>query len=162
MSKFRLKKLLKRDNSFRYFAKEDMKYLWAAYKKDGLPALPENLNKEEFTDLVTEFLSGFSEVFIIESPTIRGKIPVAIITTLVTSRTEPNVDWFPWASNRNKLEAAAYFLSKMRKRPILIWANKETTPYFTRLAQYGVLRRIGKAHKFVDGQDQMIFQTRSY
>ena len=164
MSKYRLKKLLKRNNSFRPIVREDMKFLWAAYKKNAFSeeTLPKDLSQERFTQLIESIFNIMSEVFILESETKRGKMPIGIITTTkVSSRTEPNVDWFPWASNRNKIEATAYFLTKMRKRSMLIWANDDTLRFFTRIAQYGALRRIGKATKFLDGKDIMIFQTRS-
>lgn len=161
MIKYRLKRLLKRDVSFRPITQDDMKYLWAAYRSDAFPVLPEDLNQNDFDTAIHDILNHMSEVFILESETKRGKMPIGVVTTLVTSRTEPQVDWFPWASNRNKLEAAAYFLKKMQKRPMLIWANDDTLKFYTRIAQYGALRRIGKACKFVDGKDVMLFQTRS-
>lgn len=163
MIRYRLKRLLNRDISFRAIEKSDLKYLWAAYKKNAFSddILPRDLDQNEFTMRVTDILNHMNEVFMLESVTVRGKIPIGMISTMATSRMEPRTDWFPWASNRNKIEATAYFLTKMRKRPMLIWANDDTLRFFTRIAQYGALRRVGKVTKFLDGKDMMLFQTRS-
>ena len=159
----KLNKLLKRDISFRRVeAEDDMKWLWAAYRKEAFSGklFPKGLDQSDFKDTVIQYFSQMSEVFMLEAVTSNGKIPVGIVSTLVFSRTEPHVDWFPWASSRNKLETVALFLSKMRNRSLLVWAEESEVDFYTRIAQYGVLRRVGKLIKFKNDKDHMLFQTR--
>lgn len=162
MKKFRLRNLIRRDTSFRPIEIEDMKWLWAAYKTGSFDAVafPEDLAKEELTDMMLAHFASMHEVFVLETETKRGKIPVGVVGSLITERTEPHVNWFSWATSRNKLECATYFFSKMRNRPLLVWSKEEHVKFYTHVSRYGVLRRIGKVYKFIDNEDYMLFQTR--
>lgn len=154
---------MQRDTSFRGFTIDDVKWLWAAYKKGAFEGsfLGPDMDKEEFTTSVVEHLSAFNEVFLLETETKRGKIPVGLVSLVTTNGSVPHVDWFPWASARNKIEAITCFFSKMRNRPMLVWVRDIDIKFYTHVSKYGVLRRIGKVYKFGSDNDYMLFQTRS-
>ena len=61
----------------------------------------------------------------------------------------PRLVWFPWASVRNHLESSIKFLDEQRKENlILIYDNKKSHSFYVRMAQYGLLKRVGK----IDGR----------
>ena len=57
---------------------------------------------------------------------------------------EPHVVWMPWASPRQKIEGMLrFFLDQKVDREIGVFGKKELHPFWVRLAQYGVLSRVG-------------------
>ena len=55
---------------------------------------------------------------------------------------EVQVDWMPWATPRQRLEATATFLREVSKTvKIFIFCNEESERFFFRLARYRMLRK---------------------
>lgn len=161
--KLKLSRALRRNCSFRDVVTDDLKYLWAAYKKGAFPEhiFPQGMEVVEFNALVHSLISNISMVYMLE----RDGKPMGLVTANLVppNRMEPHVDWFPWATNRNKLECAIKFLNEMRKRGILliVWSKKDATPFFTHIAKYGILHRIGKVINYNGKkEDAMLFQGR--
>lgn len=161
--KVKLSRVLTRDCSFRGISEDDLKYVWASYKKGALPVdiFPSGLDVEGFNEVFYDVLASVPFVYILE----KDKTPMGIVLSVLTPprKMEPHVEWFPWATRRNKLECAIKFLNEMRKRDILllIWSKKEATPFFTHIAKYGILHRVGKVINYNGKkEDAMLFQGR--
>jgi hypothetical protein len=141
----------------------DWPFLIAAYKKgafDGvlrtlqrtydLPEIVE-LTNEEFRALFTEFFR-MGEHYILTArasafKSLDGQVPVGLVDTNPEDhRMVPRVMWFPWASARNRIEATVKFLDDHRKEHlVLIYDDEKSHRFFIRMAQYGILKRIGPA-----------------
>lgn len=159
----------------------DWPFLIAAYKKGAFDEvlrglqrtfdLPEivELTNEEFRVLFTEFFRG-REHYILTArasafKTMDGQVPVALVDTNPEDhRMVLRVMWFPWASPRNRIEATVRFLDDHRKeRLILIFDDEKSHRFFIRMAQYGILKRIGPASGPIpfweNGEKSVIWRT---
>lgn len=68
--------------------------------------------------------------------------------------------WFPWATGRRRIEASvALFNAVRRQAVVMVPCPQKDVPFFTHLAKYGVLRRVGTIHD-VDDEPVALFQTR--
>ena len=138
----------------------DFRWLWAAYRKGGVEAIPRDLDMEEFLAAAFGHLEKFSEQFMVETDR-----PVGVIVTLTDGyRFEPHAVWFPWASPRNKLEGTLKFLSQERKdRMGIIYLDMGQKRFLEQLARYGVVRRVGTVKSFFEpGKDAVFFQTQEF
>lgn len=165
------KRLLRREASYQPFSGEHIKYVWAAYKRGQFPVVPGELTPDEFRLYVADWVAAFMEAggdwFILEAKTKYGKIPVGITSVRVeegddtVKQMTPHVIWFPEASARNKLECAVKFITDLRKEGhIVTIARQQDWRFFSALANYGIIRPVGKLWKhYKDGSDAMIYQS---
>ena len=133
---------------------DHMKYLWAAYRMGVWNhLLEEDLTKEQFSLLIVE-LAETSRLMIIEN-----KKPLGLVSVREDGRVvEPHIDWFPWSTDRNKLEGAIRITLDLREiKPVLVWVTDETKQFFTHIAKYGIMRRVGTFH---GDQKYAIFQSK--
>lgn len=92
-------------------------------------------------------------------------MPVGIVMNRTDGyRMEPHVIWFPWSSDRNRLECAMKFLHDMRKPPYsrvaILNLRPEDAPFYERIARYNVLRALSSIDDFWGpGQNSVSFQT---
>ena len=84
--------------------------------------------------------------WILTAKNLEDNMPVGIVGGLYRQEVlEPHVEWFPWATSRNKIEALLAFIDGMRKdTALLIFTDFEERNFWLRMAQYGVIRRVGK------------------
>lgn len=175
-SKWRLRKTLARRMSFRPIETEDIRFAWAAYKKGALAPMAgvfaePNMSVEEFNAAfpatVTTRYHGAWTLF---ADTRRGNMPVGMALAFY-SHPEPalapfmivaDIVWFPWASARNRIEAAVYFFSVIRSSiPMVGYANGDTNKrFFEMVCQHGVMRRIGTTFNVVKDEPVAVFETR--
>ena len=77
---------------------------------------------------------------------------------------EPHIEWFPWATPRNRLEAALEFLDGLRKQGktalITTVVGGEAERFHNRICRYGVTRFVGKIKGYFNGDDANLYQTR--
>ena len=159
----RRSRTLKRGAGYHLLSDGDWPFLIAAYKKGtfdnvllglqqthDLPEI-EELTNEEFRALFTEFFRE-GEHYILTArtsafKTLDGQVPVGLVDTNPDNhRMTPRVLWFPWASPRNRIEATVKFLDDHRKENlILIFDDEQSHRFFVRMAQYGILNRVGIA-----------------
>ena len=142
-----------------------MGWLWAAYKK-GLwtDMLPENASKDNFEDCVVDILSKVDLDWIFEVHTQDGMRPVGIVGAdfrFEGHAIEPHVDWFPWATPRNKIESIVNFLTEIGKQyKIFVYSTAVDLPFWERIHKYKVLV---KGCKITDccgrGEDAMMYYT---
>lgn len=156
--KYRLSRLLgKRDVRLDVMEESDIKYLWAAYNKGMWDGVIEfGLSKDEFVDVVYQGLALSDAIFLISGKNSVGNIGVLTIKPIFFGQKlyhRPHIDFFPWATDRNKLEACAESIVDLRKQySLLIDCDKETNIKFvTHVAKYGILRRVGKLDQ-IDGE----------
>ena len=141
-------------------APDHLGYLWAAYRRGVFPQMGEGLTEAVFAeDMMKEAENGKLRVFI--APTGHGVIPVGVaivganalhgVLTYTTS-----VFWFPEAGPRNKLECLALLATEpLALGHLLVSTTGPEVAIFDRLAQYRLLRRVGRLKDFM-GPDQDI------
>ena len=162
----RRSRTLKRGAGYHALSDGDWPFLIAAYKKGAFDELlqtirarfelpeVENLTNEEFRALFSEFFN-LGEYVVLTAhchafKTIEDQVPVGLMElNREAHRMVPRLVWFPWASVRNQIEASIRFLDDKRKdHLILIYDNAKSHPFYVRMAQYGLLKRVGK----IDGR----------
>lgn len=173
---WRLKKTLNRDLEFRAFQEEDVKFVWAAYKIDGLSEFDEkfadkSLSASEFqAAFMEELLSVYHEGWTLIAPTVKGVRPVGMVLGFWAHpdprfKTYLNIGcilWFPWASARNRVESAVNFFNAMRTEVKMVdYVRHKDKKFFEMLARHGVMRRVGTSYNVYPNQPALIFETRS-
>ena len=110
-----------------------------------------DLLDEDFLPWVEHTFSAYQEVIILEDDNARfgaGRGPVGIVGAITNGYLfEPHVEWFEWATPRNKLRAAVAFFQKYRWKGlgvIRVHTLKESTPFFRRLKKYVPLFPVGR------------------
>ena len=174
---WRLKKTLARPVDFRLLEREDVRYLWVAYKKGLLADLggpfsdPPNMTpdefKVEFEVLITTMYHG---AWAMLAKTGNEYKPVGAVFGF-WSHPEPkyatfmnvaNMVWFPWATARNRIESALNFFNTIRMQfPMVEYAREKDKRFFEVLARHGVMRRIGTSYNVYCGAPAAVFETRS-
>ena len=70
--------------------------------------------------------------------------------------------WFPWASKRNKVEAAVHFFNVMRDdTPMVEYADDEAKPFFEMICRHGIMRRVETSFSVYPGKSVAVFETRA-
>src|SRR3990167_4406600 len=121
--------LLKRKPRVRQTLDSDMRWLWAAYQLGMWRELMDSgLTQPAFTDRALEVIAAASYDWMLEAKGEEGVRPVALILANKVGRgLEPYVEWFPWATARNKLEATAVFLKEIAKQhKIFVFAEEQS------------------------------------
>ena len=177
----RRSRTLKRGADYHLLSDGDWPFLIAAYKKgafdDFLLGLQQTFDLPEIVELKNEeFRALFGEIFRTEEyyiltaktsafKSLDGQVPVGLVQTNPKDhRMIPRIMWFPWASPRNKIEATVRFLDDHRKEKlILIFDDEKSHQFFVRMAQYGILKRIGPASGplpfWENGEKSVIWRT---
>lgn len=175
--KWRLKRTLKRRVEHRPIEDADCRYAWAAYKKGALASLGPrfagaNMTPDEFyAAFVAEVAANYAGGWTLSADTAaRGFMPVGIVLGFYS---HPNpalapfmiigdMLWFPWASARNKIEAAVGFFNAIRKEiPMVEYADEAAKPFFEMIAQHGIMRRVGTSFNVFPGRSAAVFETRA-
>lgn len=139
-----------------------MKYLWAAYRVGSWSDkdFDQTMDKETFTDFVIE-ANKVTPLMVIVAPTQNGIIPTGLVTYKiddVMGAIEPHLEWFKWATRRNKIEGTVRgILSLKEKAPLIIKTSIKNAEFYTHISRYGILRRVGN---FYGEQTHAIFQSK--
>jgi len=151
-----LSRLLRKDDiKLSHLDIDDMPYLWAGYRMgvwDGL--INDGLDKEDFNEII----AGLSEAVVFMVIESNDK-PLALVSLREDTRViEPHIDWFPWAEDRDKLVGVVRLILDIREiKPVFIWSKKETKKFFTHIAKYGIIRRVGT---FYSDEEYSVFQSK--
>src|SRR5262245_41172886 len=105
---------LKRNPRLRPLGEDDLKWLGAAWRRGGLrelgvPFTDENMPPGQFIEAARGFLGQFEGAWLLEAPASGGGAarPVGVVFAAAGGHLlSPHVAWFPWASARNRIEAA--------------------------------------------------------
>lgn len=169
--KWRLSRTLKRSVGFRPIEDEDLRFLWAAYKKGALEPMGERfadgkMDAETFkTAFKDDVLSRFHAAWVLFATTKKGHVPIGI----VFATWAPNASymivtgmcWFPWASKRNKIEGMVNFLSKIRKEfNLMFYALPEHKRLYEVCCMHSVIHRVGTSYAVFPGKSAAVFETR--
>lgn len=157
--KYYRKRALARGCGFRAATQDDLKYIWADYKKQGYDNSFPSLNEEgfepdEFSELFNAELQagGFDVVMFTEGKSGDGK-PLGYL--LLWNRGRLIIlyqfRWFFWASDRNRLECAMHYLNEIRSQPWEFGHNyravgivdRQSRSFFRHLQKYKVVREVG-------------------
>lgn len=168
VSKWRLKRSLKRRVEYRPIESEDLKYLWAAYKKGSLPhvGIPDGLEADQFkAEFERIVITTCHAVWTVFGETKSGFRPIAIVfaswSPVRTHLELLGVSRLPWASNRNIIEGIVGFFSGIRKQHSFIgYALPEYKRMFEICAMHGVARRVGTSYVVSPGKACAVFETR--
>ena len=103
-----------------------------------------------------------------EGETKKGLFPVGVIfgvfTKLQTYDGVPeiilvNAEWFPWASNRNKMECMTKVLTKLRDDYFIkFYSSEKDKDFYVHIMRQGILRRVGHIHGFFKDGDAIEFE----
>ena len=164
VKRWSLKRTLRRENSHRPIEVDDLRYLWAAYKKGGLGsvAIPQDLGPEEFSIAVDRKLSSHSQK---GWAMLRDGKPVGFVfgapSPFNTFMEISLVVFMPWASNRTIIESTVAFISKIRKEGRFIGcAIPKHKKLYEVAAMHGLVRRIGTSYNVIPGHATAIFESR--
>lgn len=109
------------------------------------------------------------EVLVLEGETKMGRIPVGVVAVghIVqpeeTPRAEPHVEWFPWASPRNKVETALRCILDLSKDHLVLTNVREGEDALMRhICRYGAMRCVGHVRSFYlagENRRALLFQS---
>lgn len=110
------------------------------------PDIPARLSQDEFAEFIVQILTEFDIEWVLEVKVGDRPRPVGIALGKFLNNgervVEPHVEWFPWASVRNRLECGAEFMRQVGKKyKVLVFAGDEDAPLFERLRQYCLLKK---------------------
>ena len=160
--------MLKRGCAYEDILDKHLPYLWAAYTKgtfEELEDFPKDLEPGQFKDRVVaniyNLLDSGHAMGVGICATSEGEIPIGlIITEFQPDYALPHAYWFPWASDRNKLEFSVRYLVDLKaENLILINVSETLAPFFQHLGKYGILRRIGTIKNWKPGVNNVLFQS---
>lgn len=123
-----------------------------------------NLSQQAFQQKVLEMLSLGEYEWVVECRQSDGVRPVGVILAHGLPdgrRIEPHVDWFPWATPRNRVEGLVGFLIEVSKRfKILVYSTEAERNFWERMKSYGILRHGCKVwDHFSRGEHAFFFYT---
>lgn len=125
--------------------------------------LEPGMEMEAFKDALGQILAAFNAHYFLMAKNGGESKPVGFIGAVDNGyRMEPHALWFPWATDRNRLESWLNFLNKIRvtRLAIVIVPEKELNIY-KHLERYGVIQRRGTIIRFFeDGQSAAIYQSK--
>ena len=130
--------------------------------------LPEGIEQENFAAEVDARLRFTAGTFILVAPLgQRGMTPVGIASLWWAVQNVPttrhiHVNWFPWATTRNRLETLANVVYRLRAQWEL-WSivRQKDVKFFDALCALGLGRRMGTfKNYFAKGEDGAMFQSR--
>jgi hypothetical protein len=168
---YKRSRALRRGCSFVPAGADHIRWLWAAYKTGSFPLegrFPAGLSAPEFQREAVVMLreliqAGHDGVVLVDRDGQHvGFVTVwRVVHPAQVPQFYPHVIWFSWATARNKLECSLHFLIEMKKSALgVIIAEPQNWQWFSHLAQYGVLRRVGTFRGYwADGRDAGIFET---
>ena len=143
----------------------DLRWLWAAYQKGVWnDVLAEGLSQADFKNTVIEILGAVEFDWVFEVRTDKGLRPVGLVTAqsrFAGRAIKPHVDWFPWASPRNRLECGIQFVKEIgREVKIFLYIKEKDDKLWNRVWQYKVLKKGCKIHDcYASGEDAMMYYT---
>ena len=116
---------------------------------------PDECDPETFRRCFEELLAGAFFAWVMEAPTARGQIPVGMVigqNFVYGSVVLGCWNWFPWASKRNIYESTVELLNGLRSHtPVVFHAELADKAFANRIAQHGVIRRVGTLYDMADG-----------
>lgn len=108
-------------------------------------------DKAEFEDYLDNHIAKYDKIYFIHDKHRQfesGVGPMCIIGVYVRGQNqEPHVEWFPWASPRNKLRCAVSFFMLHRRKGtgnMIVFALNDAKRFYDHLGSYVPLFQAGK------------------
>lgn len=125
----------------------------------------EGLDKQAFRDAFAEHLVGtYGQAWTLFSETPEGRHASGMVfgwPLLGRVLIIGDMVWFPWATKRNVLTAAVNFVNALRDDLLILeFARQKDVPFFERLTEYGLMRRVGVVHDLYK-EPAMLFQSQT-
>lgn len=120
------------------------------------------LPQKAFAEKMLEMIASCPYDWILEAKGKEGIRPVGLVLGQNVGRgIEPFVEWFPWATKRNQIEAAAAFLKEISPRfKIFVFADEPEDKFWGRFVRRGMIRRGCKVvDYFSRGEHALMFYT---
>lgn len=152
--------------SFRPADIDDMKWLWASYRKGGFPAAQVGLSAEAFERWVASWLFPVHQSWMLVAPVSeRGPTPVGLLIGVPMETPRKlmlHALFFPWASPRNRVATLVNALNRLRSMHLLLaMVRPDDLSFIGQLCRYGIGKRVGTVFGwFDDGKDAAIFQSK--
>lgn len=164
----RRNRVLKRKPTYHAISDEDLKWVWAAYRKDGLRSLkeffPSDIQPEEFQNVFVDFIESGIHCWVCDAQTPRGYVPVGLamgVPTIHKMIALGDFNWFPWASSRNIYESTVNIINDLRgKTNLLMTVDLSNKRFAEKIAANGIMRRVGTLHG-VEDDPIAVFQSRN-
>jgi len=126
--------------------------------------LTEGLSRETFRDAVINLVTQVQFDWILAVPLENGLRPVGMVFAdprFGGNGIEPHVEWFPWATPRNKLECSIQFLKQIGKDvKIVLYIREEDDKFWHRVWQYKVLKKACKIQDcYGSGEHAVMYYT---
>lgn len=176
-ARWRLKRTLARSVSFRPIEVEDIRFAWAAYRMGALkdmagPFADGGMTVDQFPVTFRAIMEArYHGAWTLFAQTTQGFKPAGMIFAFYSHADHAlspfmiigDIVWFPWATRRNRVEAAVNFFNTIRGTiPMVDYAAGDTNRrFFEMICQHGVMRRVGTTHNVVKGEPVAIFETRA-
>ena len=175
-SRWRLRKTLARRLHFSPIERDDLRYVWAAYKKGCLASMGEQwaggeMAAPEFSEAFeAEIKSNYHGTWTLFAEARKGFMPVGLVLGFWSHpnpRFAPfmivgDMVWFPWATPRIRIEAAVYFFHRIRAEiPMVEYAREQHKRFFEVLCQHGIMRRIGTSSNVYPGEQTAVYETKA-
>lgn len=157
------KRVLRRDPTFRPIEETDLiGCVYVAYRAGAFKE-EEGLTEQEFADRYVNDVLKWDEIYVLEALRPDGHVrPVGLMVVGISDhRMIPHVQWFPWASKRNKIETVLKFLNEMRKKwGVLVVADPDSVNFFNHICKTGILRRIGTSEVWYKGKRTPLYEVK--
>jgi len=142
---------------------EDMRWIYGAHKLIGGTD-----EQKEFADKFANQMERYPEVFIIEdrNSKFKGKWgPVCLVPCIYNGwRLEPELQWFPWARNENRIRSTVAFLLYCRySRDIgitLLHIPDRFKTFFRKIKKYVTLYQSARVPGGLQSGNDNIFYVR--
>ncbi len=89
--------------------------------------------------------------------------PVGLIVGWVRGRVVQvgEMIWYPWATNRNRIEGAVQFFDTMRREfHVMDFAQMKDKGFFEMICRHGILRKVGHLHGLYPNGPAVLFETK--
>lgn len=128
-----------------------------------------DMNAEEFkAAFENEILTNYHGAWVIFAQNKREYGPVGFVlgfwshpdTAKAPFMILGDMIWMPWASRRNRIEAAVHFFNVARNDiPMVEYAREKDKRFFEMIAKHGIMRRVGTMHNVYRGEQCAVFET---
>ena len=146
----------------------DANWLWGAYDLGSFEKMPKDLTKEQFGMLLRRHIAAKSSCLMVDEDHryFRDKRgPVAMISVDNFGwKVEPQIDFFKWATKRQRLAAAVSFLQMVRYSKeigvCVVRVGDSDVKFCEHLYEYDILKLSGKLPNARPDGTETVFYVR--